>query len=167
MYEDTKPNIIDRTAFAAVKFDHTVSNLSWLRWFQIMACAFVFAFAATASGCATYNSTLPFAVAETVEQRAFAAYGTFVITEERAVAVVRNSKIPKTLRRRVQTADRIAKPMADKLRQSAVFLVKLRQQFKSGKLDGKVLSAATTSVEHDLVKFKPVMTEMTKSLEGL
>lgn len=143
------------------------SGVSATRAVTFLMLAFMVSLTVSISGCTAYNSTLPFSVAETVEQRAFAAYGTFVITEERAVAIVRNPKIPKYIRKRIQTADRIAKPLADKLRQSAVFLVKLRQDFKSGKVKEIVLTETTAQVSEDLAKFEPVMTNLTKSLEGV
>ena len=62
-------------------------------------------------GCASN----PFKAAQNLDQRAFAGYGTFVVFEEQAAAVVQDPSIPANVKQALKAADARAKPAADAL----------------------------------------------------
>lgn len=67
--------------------------------------------ALTFSACAVN----PFKAATNLDQRAFASYGTFVVFEEQAAAVVQDPSIPGNVKQALKMADARAKPAADAL----------------------------------------------------
>ncbi len=72
------------------------------------------------------GSLSPFSAAKSTEQKAFAAYGTFVIVEEQAAKLVGDPTVPTSVKRALQRVDAKAKPAADELKKAAdqVVLVK-------------------------------------------
>lgn len=69
------------------------------------------AFMAAVAGCASN----PLKTAETVEQKADAYYGMFVISQEAAVAIAQDPATPQSVKVALRDADRVAKPLADDL----------------------------------------------------
>lgn len=57
----------------------------------------------------------PFADAETIQQKGYASYGTFVILEEQAAAIVQDPSVPEDVKQKLKDADKEAKPIADDL----------------------------------------------------
>lgn len=57
--------------------------------------------------------------AETPAQKAFALYGTFVVAEEAAAALIADPALPAAVRQGIRTADAVAKPLADALMAAA------------------------------------------------
>lgn len=64
------------------------------------------------SGCQSAN---PVAAAQTPEQRAYAAYGTYVIFAEEAATLAENPTIPNHVKAALVRAEEAAKPAADAL----------------------------------------------------
>ena len=64
--------------------------------------------------------------AETVEQQAFASYGTFVAYQETVADLVESPTATPEFRQLAAQADTAAKPLADALFDSAVALIKAR-----------------------------------------
>lgn len=79
--------------------------------------------------CAASN---PVAKAETIEQRAFATYGTFVIIEEQAAKLVSSGQIPDSAVRAIARADSQIKSVADALLDTALEFVVIRAQYEAG-----------------------------------
>lgn len=63
-------------------------------------------------GCSALQDTKFFA-AETTEQVAFELYGRYIILQRQAVPLLKDKRIPVTVKRRIQQADKFAKPIAD------------------------------------------------------
>lgn len=82
------------------------------------------------SGCATVGG--PVAAAETVEQRAFALYGTFAVFEETAADIVEDEAVPVEIRRAIQSADSRAKPVVDSMLAAALEANRIRLQVAAG-----------------------------------
>lgn len=57
----------------------------------------------------------PFQGAETIQQKGYASYGTFVILEEQAAAVAQDPAVPENVKQALRDADKEAKPVADDL----------------------------------------------------
>lgn len=68
--------------------------------------------AMTLAGCSTVQQVNAVAAAETLEQRAFALYGSYVTLQERGAEIVRDRSVSKSVRKAIQAADRIAHPAA-------------------------------------------------------
>lgn len=79
--------------------------------------------------CAASN---PVAKAETIEQRAFATYGTFVIIEEQAAKLVSSGQISDSAVRAIARADAQVKSVADALLDIALEFVVIRAQYEAG-----------------------------------
>jgi hypothetical protein len=79
--------------------------------------------------CAASN---PVAKAETIEQRAFATYGTFVIIEEQAAKLVSSGQISDSAVRAIARADSQIKSVADALLDTALEFVVIRAQYEAG-----------------------------------
>jgi hypothetical protein len=71
------------------------------------------------------------AKAETIEQRAFAAYGTFVIIEEQAAKLVSSGQIPNSAVRAIGRADAQVKPVADSMLDAALEFTVIRVEYEA------------------------------------
>lgn len=61
------------------------------------------------------ESVNPISKAETLEQRAYATYGTYVIFAERAASLAENESLPNNVRLGLVSAEERAKPVVDSL----------------------------------------------------
>lgn len=112
------------------------------------------------SGCAAVQTANAVVAAETLEQRAYALYGTFVALEEAAVPLVRDKSIPKAVRKAIQRADARAKPLADRLRSLAVQLTAARHAYLTSDGDGGKVLALTQSIGAVMAELEPAIREM-------
>lgn len=94
----------------------------------------------------------PVAEAQTLEQKAYALYGTFVILEEQADQVVKQSTTPENVRAAIANADAKAKPTADALMQSFLNYSHIEQQFKNGTYSQAELDLATQNLSKSVDK---------------
>ncbi len=97
-----------------------------VRQFQMY---FLLAIMLLLQACAGAN---PIAKAETIEQRAFATYGTFVIIEEQAAKLVSSGQIPDSAVRAIARADSQVKTVADALLDTALEFLVIRAQYEAG-----------------------------------
>ena len=79
--------------------------------------------------CAQSN---PLARAETIEQKAFATYGTFVIFEEQAAKLVTSGVLPRSAIVRIGDADARAKDIADDLLAATLEFAEIRAEYLAG-----------------------------------
>lgn len=70
--------------------------------------------------------TNPAVKPETLEQKAFLAYGTFVVLEEQAAKVYADEAVPPDIKAAIQAADSAAKPAADAMLEAALALEAMR-----------------------------------------
>ncbi len=113
-------------------------------------------------GCASVQEVNAVAAADTLEQRAFALYGSFVVVEEQAAVLVRDKAVPKSVRKAVQAADAKAKPLADRLRTLAIQLNAARMAYNAdplGENGGRIL-AVTQAIGATLAAFEPVFRDL-------
>ena len=136
---------------------------SYVRMFAITTLVLFTSFMAA---CATFDSANPFASANSAEQKAFAMYGTFVILQERGADIVKNRSLPLKVRKNVKKANKIAFPVAKKLRAMAVHVIKTRMQLKQGKIHPDFLKQSVIALDELIVKFGPMLTSMKKAVEG-
>lgn len=101
---------------------------------------FVVVAALLVAGCAALN---PFSAANTLEQKSYALYGSFVIFEEQAAKIIQSPEVRASLKRDIQQADAVAKPAADQLKVAADSLIAAKRQLDAGATDkAKVRIAA-------------------------
>lgn len=109
-------------------------------------------------GCATVSA--PVDAAETVEQKAFALYGTFVVFEELGATIVENRAIPLDVRRAIQSADQRAKPLADGLLDATFEVQSIRLQLEAGTNTVERLDIATAELENWVTRAGPVIARL-------
>lgn len=114
-------------------------------------------------GCASVN---PIAAAETSEQRAYAAYGTFVIFQEKAVDLVGEESISSDVRLRIIAAEERAKPVADSLLDAYVEFIAVKAEFNAGDTSQERLIAAATSLDDWVTRLAPMVNELIRTLQG-
>lgn len=137
-----------------------VLKLNWSPAFRLTFTALLMALFVILSlpGCATVGG--PLKAAETVEQKAFALYGTFVVFEEAAVTVVQNEQLPRSVRRAVQNADAKAKPVVDSLLDAVLEVQKIRLQVEAGTNTTERLLIVTANLENWIDRAVPVVNNL-------
>ena len=114
-------------------------------------------------GCASTN---PIAAAETSEQRAYAAYGTFVLFQEKAVDLVGEESISSDVRLRIIAAEERAKPVADSLLDAYVEFLAVKAEFNTGDTSQERLIAAATTLDDWITRLAPMVNELIRTLQG-
>ncbi len=110
------------------------------------------------SSCASL--TAPIEAAETVEQKAFAVYGTFTIFEEAGADIVENESIPRKIRAAIQTADGKAKPVIDRLLETAMEAQRIRLQVQAGGNTVERLNIATANLQNWITRAGPLIDQL-------
>lgn len=137
---------------------------AFMMWFSLPSIMLGVAMVPVAilGGCGTVQEANAVATADTLEQRAFALYGTFVVLEEQAAVLVRDKHLPKEARKAIQRADKIAKPLADRLRGLAVQLNAARMAYNAAASSegGARILALTQSIGATLAAFEPALRDL-------
>lgn len=121
--------------------------------------------------CGTAN---PLARAETVEQKAYAAYGTFVIFEEQGAKLVASGEIPRSAVIRIGEADRRAKPVADNLLEATLEFEQVRDEYETcnsalpDDCDTKQekFISGLNSLDGWVTRFGPLLNSLTAAIKG-
>lgn len=114
-------------------------------------------------GCASTN---PIGAAETAEQRAYAAYGTFVIFQEQAVELVEDENIPDAAKLSIIEAEEQAKPVADSLLDAYVNFIAIKAEFDAGETSQDRLIAAANSLDDWVNRLAPLINELVRNIKG-
>lgn len=121
----------------------------------------VAAFALTA--CGTLS---PLSHAQTVEQKAYALYGEFVVVEEQAAATVQNPEVGSVVRTQVAHADQLAKSAADHLLDTAVVVRHVKADLDAGVTTEDKLVIATINLQKWVDELGPQLEALIASLKG-
>jgi uncharacterized protein (UPF0147 family) len=121
----------------------------------------VAAFALTA--CGTLN---PLSHAQTIEQKAYALYGEFVVVEEQAAVAVQDANVPKNVRSSIAAADAAAKPVADELLKSAAAVKGIRDELAAGHSTEEQLVIATASLQRWYNELSQQLPRLAAALKG-
>lgn len=108
----------------------------------------------------------PLARAETVEQKAYAAYGTFVIVEEQAAKAVSSGELPRSAVVRIGEADARAKPVADSLLEATLEYELIRAEYESGGTGEMRLIAAINNLNSWVERLAPLVTNLSAAVKG-
>lgn len=115
------------------------------------------------AGCQSAN---PIAAADTNEQRAYAAYGTFVIAQEKAVDLVERSNVPRGVKLRIISAEERAKPVADSLIDTLSEFNEIRAEFDAGETTEDAVIAVSNSLDGWVNRLVPLVNELIRNLKG-
>ena len=113
--------------------------------------------------CAASN---PMAKAETVEQRAFAAYGTFVIFEEQAAKLISSGELSGSVVRAIGRADARAKPVADSLLDATLEFAQIRAEFETGGTSEARFISAMNELDGWVERAVPLINNLVSSVQG-
>lgn len=120
-------------------------------------------FAVALAGCQTAN---PIGAAETSGQRAYAAYGTFVIFQEKAADLAEQPGIPNGVKLRIIAAEERAKPVADSLLDAYTEFLVVRAQFDAGQTTQDKVLIASTNLNDWVTRLLPLVNELVRNVKG-
>jgi hypothetical protein len=115
------------------------------------------------AGCQSAN---PMRAAETPEQRAYAAYGTFVIAQETAADLVEQQSIPRGVRLRIVQAEERAKPVADSLLDAYTEFLIVKAEFDAGDTSEQRLVIAAESLDDWVTQLAPLVADLLRNIKG-
>ena len=115
------------------------------------------------AGCQSAN---PIAAAETSEQRAYAAYGTFVIFQEKAADLVEEQSLSRSVRLRIVQAEERAKPIADSLLDAYVEFISVKAEFDAGNTSQARLVTAANRLDGWVSRLAPLINELVRTIKG-
>lgn len=108
----------------------------------------------------------PIKAAETAEQKAFAAYGLFVVLEERAADVMGDPAVPDSVKTRIQRIDARLKPMADSVRKTVALAQEVREEVAEGQGTEAKLQVITREINSWLTRFLPLLDDFKSAVRG-
>lgn len=115
-------------------------------------------------GCAGSN---PIAAAETNEQRAYAAYGTFVIMQEKAADLVEQTNLSSGVKLRIIGAEERAKPVADSLLDAYTQYLVVRAEYEAGQTSEEKFIIAANSLDNWVTQLVPLLNELIRNVKGV
>ena len=108
----------------------------------------------------------PISTAKTAEQKAFATYGTFVVFEEQAAALVADQNIPVDVKKGIQEADAKAKPVADSLLAASMQAISMRKAFENNETTVDKLQTAVDNLDRWITESRPLIEGLVEAVEG-
>jgi hypothetical protein len=102
----------------------------------------------------------PLSRAETVEQKAFAAYGTFVIVEEQAAKLVASGQLSANTVQAIAEADARAKPVADSLVDATLEFAAIKAEFEAGGTGEEQFVSAMNNLNSWIERVLPLITNL-------
>lgn len=131
--------------------------------FKNYAAAFMVVAAFALTACGTLN---PLSHAQTVEQKAYALYGEFVVVEEQAAAAVQSTDVPSNVRKSIAAADAAAKPVADELLKSAAVVKGIRDDLRAGQSTEEKLVIATAQLQRWYTELSQQLPRLADAVRG-
>ena len=108
----------------------------------------------------------PITRAETVEQKAYATYGTFVIFEEQAAKLVSSGQLPRSTVVKIGDADNRAKPIADSLLEATLQFAEIRAEYEAGGTGEGRFIAATNELNGWVEQALPLINNLVAAVKG-
>jgi hypothetical protein len=102
-------------------------------------------------------SVNPFRTAQTLEQKADALYGSFVIAQKQGVALVRDPTVSDGIKRAIAEADAVAKPVADELYAAVIEYAAARRAFRDGTLTEQEVQSVALRLNALITSFAPLV----------
>lgn len=114
-------------------------------------------------GCAASN---PLAQAETVEQKAYAAYGSFVIAEEQAAKLVSSGQLTNNQIIAIGRADERAKAVVDDLIAAVLEFEKIQEEFRRFGTGEQRYINAMNSLNNWTERLVPLINNLLSAVRG-
>lgn len=115
---------------------------------------------------AACSTLAPVQSAETTEQRAFAAYGTFVVYQEAAASLMPDPTVPDAVKRQIQRIDADAQPIVQSMADAVRELSRVRAEYEAGEAEAGAVRTAAANVERWVRELQPVLTRLIETVEG-
>ena len=115
------------------------------------------------SACQSAN---PIGAAETAEQRAYAAYGTFVIFQEKAADLAEDANIPRGVKLRIIAAEERAKPVAESLLDAYTEFLVIKAEFDAGETTEQRVITASNQLNNWITRLAPLVNELIRNVKG-
>jgi len=113
--------------------------------------------------CAASN---PIARADTVEQKAYATYGTFVIIEEQAAKLVSSGRLPRSAVIAIGQADERAKPVADSLLDATLEFTVIKAEYEANGEGQDRFVAAMNGLNGWVSRAQPLIANLISAVKG-
>ena len=127
---------------------------------------FMFCWVWIASGIYACTTINPISKAETIEQKAYATYGTFVIFEEQAAKLVSSGTLPDNVSLAIIEADERAKGVADSLLDATMEFIKIKSQLAAGETTQEQLDIAVANLDSWINRAVPLINSLGTAVEG-
>lgn len=114
-------------------------------------------------GCASSN---PVARAETVEQKAYAAYGSFVIAQEQAAKLVSSGQLSNSSIIRIGQAEERAKGVADSLIPAVLEFQEVKAEFEAGGTGESRFVSAMNNLNNWAERLLPLVNNLLAAAKG-
>ena len=124
---------------------------------SLLCCALV------VQACGAAN---PLAKAETVEQRGYAVYGTFMIAEEQAAKLVTSGELSDRAIIAIGDVDKAAKPAAEALVTVALEYAAVKRAYEAGETTEDSLSRATLALDRAISNMAPLIADLVAAIKG-
>lgn len=115
------------------------------------------------SACGTLN---PLSHAQTIQQKAYAQYGVFVVIEEQAAALVQEPGVSASALQAIGRADAVVKPVADKLLAAILAVDQIREEVAAGKTTEDKLVIATVNLQKWYDEVVPLLSDLVAAVKG-
>lgn len=132
-------------------------------WHESLLWVYVISLAAVSVAACTGN---PVQQAETVEQKAYALYGTYVIFQERAAELVQDTATPENVKQALREADRVAYPVAESLVEAVLEVETIRQQVAAGMTSEERLTIAISNLSTIYFSAAPKLLAVIVAVKG-
>jgi hypothetical protein len=109
----------------------------------------------------------PFEAAETVEQKAYAAFGVFVVAQVQVGDILQNPAIPDDVKLRVQRAEQTARPVANSLVDAALEVETIREQLEAGEGTEERLAIATQNLLQWQLRLTPLLRNLSEAIRSV
>ncbi len=108
----------------------------------------------------------PVQQAETIEQKAYALYGTYVIFQEKASELVQDSTTPENVKQALRDADKVAYPLAESLVDASLEVEAIRQQIATGLTTEAKLTLAISNLSTIYFSAAPKLLAVVAAVKG-
>lgn len=124
---------------------------------------FVLGAALALGACANLN---PFSAANSLEQKSYALYGSFVVFEEVGAKLILSPEVPNSVKRAIQQADAAAKPVVDELKNTADAYISIKLEVEAGSGSKEQLAVVANSLSRWYSEAQPKVRCLIKAVEG-
>lgn len=111
-------------------------------------------------------ATNPVSTATTVDQKAYALYGEFVVFEEVGAQLVQAADTPVAAKSAIRRADSVAKPIMDNALRAELLVSQIRVQLAAGASTQDKLTAALTNLDSWVTQATPLVSSLVDAVKG-